>query len=62
MDYEEERRLALDPRRDGPTDRRADFCPVHNIKCAQWDSTEKKVSNRVPIWVFVIFISMEYSP
>ncbi len=35
-------------------ERRSEYCPVHHIKCDQWDNTEKKVSSRVPIWIFIM--------
>ena len=42
-------------------ERRAEYCPVHHIKCEQWKATEAKLASRVPVWVFVIFISVAAS-
>lgn len=38
-------------------ERRRGFCPVHHLKCHQIRDVEIKTSKRVPIWVFVVFIS-----
>jgi hypothetical protein len=39
-------------------ERRNGYCAVHDFKCAQWAETEKTLKAKVPIWVFVIFISL----
>jgi hypothetical protein len=43
---------------DGKSERRQEYCPVHNLKCEQWATTEKKLAAKVPIWVFVCAIGV----
>ena len=38
-------------------ERRAEYCPVHNIKCDEIKSIENDTKSRVPIWVFTIFVT-----
>ena len=33
------------------------YCPVHNIKCDELKGLNKDVKGKVPIWVFVIFVT-----
>ena len=43
---------------DGETERRAEYCPVHHIKCKEWEATDKEVKNRLPIWVATILLTI----
>ena len=43
---------------DGKNERRAEYCPVHHLKCGEWKSTEEAVKSKVPIWVFRIFLTI----
>ena len=33
-------------------------CPVHDIKCEEWKSTEMAVKEKVPIWVFKLSVTI----
>lgn len=39
-------------------ERRAEYCPVHNIKCDEIKAINNDTKNRVPIWVFTIFVTL----
>lgn len=32
------------------------YCPVHNIKCKELESTKRLAMKRVPIWAFYLFV------
>ena len=33
-------------------------CPIHDVVCKNWEKTEMDVKKKVPIWVFVIAITL----
>ncbi len=38
-------------------EKRSEYCPVHHIKCSDIKDLQIDAKKRVPIWVFVIFVS-----
>lgn len=47
-----------DEKRYNGDEKRKDFCPVHHLKCSEISRLQEASSKRVPIWVFIIFVSM----
>ena len=47
----------MDESYEGP-ERRTEYCPVHHIKCKEWNNTQESVKQRVPIWVFRMFLAV----
>jgi len=46
-----------DKRWDGSTERRKDFCAVHDLKCTEIHGIAQKVDRAVPRWAFISALS-----
>lgn len=57
MSFEDEKRTEETETKYNGEEKRKDYCPVHHLKCYEIRDLKRESDKRLPIWVFIIFIS-----